>query len=158
MSDIVFWRHAEAHDALEDQSDLDRKLTVKGQRNAERVAHWLDRNLPHQCRVYVSEAKRAQQTVRALPRKSKTLAAINPDASASDVLEAVGWKNGEGADELVVVVGHQPWIGECVATLLQIETPTLLNVKKASVWWLQQRTRDGARETILRAVVAPEFL
>ncbi len=64
MSEIIFWRHAEAHDADADQDDLSRKLTVKGQRQAERVAFWLDRNLPQQCKVFVSEAKRAQQTAR----------------------------------------------------------------------------------------------
>lgn len=158
MSEIIFWRHAEAHDAVAGQSDLDRKLTVKGQRNAERVAHWLDRNLPSQCRVYVSEAKRAQQTARCLPRKSKTLAAINPDATANEVLDAIGWKDGEGVDEPIVVVGHQPWIGECIANLLEISPAESLSVKKAAVWWLQRRTRDDRKETVLRAVVAPEFL
>jgi phosphohistidine phosphatase len=158
MSEIVFWRHAEAHDALEDQSDLDRKLTVKGQRNAERVAHWLDRNLPSQCKVYVSEARRAQQTARCLPRKSKTIAAINPGANASDVLEAVGWKNCEGADEPVVVVGHQPWIGECIAILLGVAPEETFSVKKGAVWWLQQRVRDERTETVIRAVITPEFL
>lgn len=158
MSDIIFWRHAEAHEAIEDQSDLDRKLTVKGQRNAERVAHWLDRNLPSQCRVYMSEAKRSQQTARTLPRKTKLLAAINPDASAADVLEAVGWKDGRGADELVVVVGHQPWMGECIGQLLGIQTVEPLSIKKASAWWLQQRTREERVETIVRAVITPEFL
>jgi phosphohistidine phosphatase len=158
MSEIIFWRHAEAHDALESQSDLDRKLTVKGQRNAERVAHWLDRNLPNQCRVYVSEAKRAQQTARCLPRKSKTLAAINPDATASEVFDAVGWKNGNGVDEPIILVGHQPWIGECIATLLGITTIESLSVKKGAVWWLQHRIREERAETVIRAVVTPEFL
>jgi phosphohistidine phosphatase len=157
MSEIIFWRHAEAHDAIEDQSDLDRKLTVKGQRNAERVAHWLDRNLPNQCKVYVSEAKRAQQTARCLPRKSKTIAAINPGADASDVLDAVGWKNGKGADEPVVVIGHQPWIGDCISMLLGRSEETF-NVKKGAVWWLQQRERNERMETVIRAVITPEFL
>ena len=59
MREIIFWRHAEAHEANEGQDDLDRKLTVKGQRQAERVALWLDRNLPQQCRVFASPAKRS---------------------------------------------------------------------------------------------------
>ncbi len=158
MSDIIFWRHAEAHDALEDQSDLDRKLTVKGQRNAERVAHWLDRNLPNQCRVYVSEARRAQQTARCLPRKSKTLAALNPGANVQDVLDAIGWNNGNGIEEPIIVIGHQPWIGECIARLLSIEANEAMSVKKGAAWWLQQRTRNDVEETVVRAVMTPEFV
>ena len=80
MSEIIFWRHAEAHEATEGQDDLDRKLTVKGQRQAERVAFWLDRNLPQQCRVFASPATRSQQTVSCLSRKSKMLNELNPGA------------------------------------------------------------------------------
>ncbi len=153
--DIIFWRHAEAFDAIDGQSDLDRKLTVKGQRNAERVAHWLDRNLPQRCRVYASEAKRAQQTAHALPRKFKTLAAINPDASAEAVIAAVGW--GE-VDDVIVVIGHQPWIGQCIAHLLQLDAAEPLSVKKGALWWLQKRIRDEEKAVSVRAVITPELL
>ncbi|TAG05993.1 MAG: histidine phosphatase family protein [Betaproteobacteria bacterium] len=153
MNDIVFWRHAEAHDAEFDQVDLDRKLTVKGQRNAERVAHWLDRNLPQQCRVFASEAKRAQQTARCLPRKFKTLAQINPDAGAADVLSAVGW--GEHA-ELTLVVGHQPWMGHCVAQLLGLG-PRDWSIKKGAVWWLQRHGKGEGDAVIVRAVISPDL-
>jgi phosphohistidine phosphatase len=139
MNEIIFWRHAEAHDAEFDQVDLDRKLTVKGQRNAERIAHWLDRNLPQQCRVFASEAKRAQQTARCLPRKFKTLAQINPDAGAVDVLEAVGW--GEHAEVIVVVgLGSRDW-----------------SIKKGAVWWLQRRSKDEGESVVVRAVISPEL-
>jgi phosphohistidine phosphatase len=155
MKDIIFWRHAEAFDAVDGQSDLDRKLTVKGQRNAERVAHWLDRNLPQRCRVYASEAKRSQQTAHCLPRKFKTLAAINPDASAEAVLEAIGW--GE-TDDAIVVIGHQPWIAHCLASLMQLVVAEPLSVKKGAAWWLQKRTRNDTQEIVVRAVVSPELL
>lgn len=155
MSEIIFWRHAEAHDADEGQSDLDRKLTVKGQRQAERVAFWLDRNLPQQCKVFVSQAKRAQQTARCLPRKHKTLVELNPDARPDAVLAAVGW----GAQtEPIVIIGHQPWIGECIHWLL-MEAVAPMTVRKGAVWWLQSRVREeSAQEVILRAVATPELL
>jgi phosphohistidine phosphatase len=154
MSEIIFWRHAEAHDALTDQDDLERKLTVKGQRQAERVAFWLDRNLPQHCRVFVSEAKRAQQTARCLTRKSKTLPQLNPDAKPADVLIAVGW--GEQT-EPIVIVGHQPWIGECIHWLLfGVASP--LTVRKGAAWWMQGRERDGVSEITLRAIATPELL
>ena len=154
MSEIIFWRHAEAHDANEGQDDLDRKLTVKGQRQAERVAFWLDRNLPQQCRVYASPAKRSQQTVRCLSRKSKTLNELNPGARPEEVLAAVGWGI---QTEPIVIVGHQPWIGECIHWLL-MDAAAPLAVRKGAVWWLQSRDRDGEREIIVRAVATPELL
>jgi phosphohistidine phosphatase len=155
MKEVIFWRHAEAFDPVEGQSDLERKLTVKGQRNAERVAHWLDRNLPQRCRVYASEAKRSQQTAHCLPRKFKTLAAINPEATAEAVLDAIGWDDG---DELIVVVGHQPWIGQCIAHIMQFETVDPLSVKKGALWWLQKKTRGDEPTLSVRAVVSAELL
>jgi phosphohistidine phosphatase len=154
MREIIFWRHAEAHDAGVDESDLERKLTVKGQRTAERMAHWLDRNLPQQCKVFASEAKRAQQTVRCLPRKFKTIAEINPDATPDAVLAAIGW----GVhSEPIVVVGHQPWIGQCIARLV-LNKEEALSVKKGAVWWLQQRSRDDGEEIVIRSVISPDLL
>ena len=157
MSEIIFWRHAEAHDASDGQNDLDRKLTVKGQRQAERVAFWLDRNLPQHCKVFVSEAKRAQQTARCLPRKHKTLAELNPDARPQDVLAAIGW--GVQA-EPIVLIGHQPWMGECIHWLLMegMDGRAPLAVRKGAAWWLQSRAREGGSEVIVRAVATPELM
>ena len=155
MSEIIFWRHAEAHDAEAEQDDLSRKLTVKGQRQAERVAFWLDRNLPQQCKVFVSEAKRAQQTARCLPRKHKSLAELNPDAQPAAVLAAVGW----GAQsEPIVIIGHQPWMGECIHWLL-MDAIAPMAVRKGAAWWLQSRSRaDASSEVIVRTVITPELL
>ena len=154
MSEIILWRHAEAHDATEGQDDLDRKLTVKGQRQAERVAFWLDRNLPQQCRVFASPAKRSQQTARCLSRKHKTLNELSPAARPEEVLAAVGWGI---QTEPIVIIGHQPWIGECIHWLLMDATAPL-SVRKGAVWWLQSRDRDGANDVIIRAVATPELL
>ena len=154
MSEIVFWRHAEAHEATDGHDDLDRKLTVKGQRQAERVAFWLDRNLPQQCRVFTSPAKRSQQTARCLARKHKTLDELGPAARPEQVLAAVGW----GAQtEPIVIVGHQPWIGECIHWLLMDATAPL-SVRKGAAWWLQSREREDETELIIRAVATPELL
>lgn len=154
MSEIIFWRHAEAHDADDGQNDLERKLTVKGQRQAERVAFWLDRNLPQHCKVFVSEARRAQQTARCLPRKHKTLAELNPDAQPERVLAAVGWGM---QNEPIVLIGHQPWMGQCINWLLT-QGIAPLSVRKGAAWWLQSRTRADVPDVIVRAVTTPELL
>ena len=41
--DLVFWRHAEAEEGI---PDLQRPLTAKGQKQARRMAEWLDSQLP----------------------------------------------------------------------------------------------------------------
>ena len=87
---IIFWRRAEAHDATEGQDDLDRKLTVKGQRQAERVAFCLDRNLPHKCRVFAATAKRSQQTMRCWSREKNHSLSLAPSARPEEVPAAVG--------------------------------------------------------------------
>ena len=154
MSEIIFWRHAEAHEAVADQDDLDRKLTVKGQCQAERVAFWMDRNLPHHCKVFVSEAKRAQQTARYLPRKHRTLVELNPNAQPQDVLATVGWGS---QSEPIVIIGHQPWMGECIHWLL-MDAIAPMTVRKGAVWWLQSRASEASTTVIVRAVVTPELM
>ncbi len=154
MSEIIFWRHAEAHESDDGQDDLERKLTVKGQRQAERVAFWLDRNLPQHCKVFASEARRAQQTARCLPRKFKTLKELNPDVRPEAVLAAVGWGS---QSEPIVLIGHQPWIGECIHWLL-MDAVAPMTVRKGAVWWLQSRSREALTDVIVRAVATPELL
>ncbi|MEA3194623.1 MAG: phosphohistidine phosphatase, partial [Betaproteobacteria bacterium] len=56
--DLILWRHAEAE---EGGADLERKLTAKGLKQAERVANWLLQRLPGKFAVVASPAARAQQ-------------------------------------------------------------------------------------------------
>ena len=49
--DLILWRHAEAHDAAPGESDLERALTPRGERQAQRMAEWLERVLPESTRV-----------------------------------------------------------------------------------------------------------
>ena len=64
--DLILWRHAEALEMREVRDDLDRALTPKGERQAQRVAAWLNRQLPASAKVLASPARRAQQTAAAL--------------------------------------------------------------------------------------------
>ena len=50
--DLILWRHAEAGDNLSDpEADLERPLRPKGERQAQRVADWLNRFLPDSARI-----------------------------------------------------------------------------------------------------------
>jgi phosphohistidine phosphatase len=153
--DLVLWRHAEAEAGEPDEG---RRLTAKGDKQARRAAEWLHAHLPDSARILVSPALRAQQTAQALAelshRKFKTVEALAPGASAEDVLRAVDWPYSRAT---VVVVGHQPTLGE-VASLLLAGRPLPWTVKKAGIWWLQARERDGASQVALRAVVNPDLL
>ncbi len=110
--DLILWRHAEAADGVPDHA---RELTAKGIKQAAKVAAFLHQHLPREHRVLVSPAVRAQQTAAALTSRFTLAPAIAPGASAQSVLQAARWP---GAGGTVLVVGHQPTLGEVASQLL----------------------------------------
>ena len=153
--DLLLWRHAEAEDARPDGSDLARRLTAKGDRQAAAMGRWLNRNLPPETKILVSPAVRTQQTAQALGRPFATVSAIAPGASPDALLKAAGWPDGTYG-ETVLLVGHQPTLGLLAARLIT-GTPAAWSVKKGAVWWLQYRARRGHDETVLKLVLPAEL-
>lgn len=149
--DLILWRHAEAEPG---EPDLDRRLTAKGIKQAARVAAWLERHLPDRCRVLVSPAQRAQQTALALGRKFKTNPGLAPGASAASILAAANWPDSR---EAVLIVGHQPTLGE-VASLLLAGEEAGWSIRKGAIWWLSDRDREGSDAVRLRVAIGPEFV
>ena len=156
--DLILWRHAEAEDWLEGDgqasSDMDRSLTARGEKQAARMAAWLDRQLPEGARIVVSPARRCEQTALALGRKYRLRPEIAPDASPAKLLELVQWPF---AKSPVLVIGHQPTLGQTIAQLmglLESDCP----VKKGALWWLRNRDRDGHSQTVVVTVQSPEVL
>lgn len=149
--DLILWRHAEAQAG---EPDHGRALTAKGHKQAEKMANWLDLHLPDNCRILVSPAQRAQQTAATLNRKYKTLAELSPGAQYTAVLAAAGWPDSK---ETVLIVGHQPTLGQ-VASFLLTSEPNEWSIKKAGVWWLSNRTRDQGMRAALRAVISPDYV
>lgn len=152
--DLILWRHAEAVDAAEGDDDLARGLTARGERQAARMAAWLNRHLPASARILVSPAVRTQQTARALERKFRTVGALAPGASVEAVLEAARWP---GSREPVMVVGHQPTLGLVASTLLTGEAQPFA-LRKGGFWWLRQRQRHDDEQVVLVAALSPEQL
>ena len=148
--DLIIWRHAEAEDGV---PDLERRLTSKGRKQAERVAQWLLQRLPARFTVIASPATRAQQTAEALGVPVKTERTLAPGATPAAILKACGWPDGKGA---VVVVGHQPDLGRALAHLLG--APGGYSVKKGALWWISNRVRDEKDQTVVRAAVSPDLL
>jgi phosphohistidine phosphatase len=150
--DLILWRHAEAVEVEADLDDLARPLTARGERQAARMATWLNQHLPATTRVLASPARRSQQTVAALERKFRTVPALAPDSTVPALLDAVRWPD---AKEPVLVIGHQPTLGLAAAWLLAgVAQPW--SVKKGAVWWLRQRERDGDGQVVLVTVRGPE--
>jgi phosphohistidine phosphatase len=149
--DLILWRHAEAEPG---EPDVGRRLTAKGIKQAERMATWLDSHLPDTTRVLVSPADRAQQTALALKRKFRVVPELAPGASAAEVLRVAGWPD---AREPVLIIGHQPTLGECAASLLAGEQRAW-SVRKAAVWWLSKRVRDDTASVVLKVVIGPDFV
>ncbi|MBC7946090.1 MAG: histidine phosphatase family protein [Burkholderiales bacterium] len=149
--DIILWRHAEAAPGFPDH---DRVLTEKGAHDAGRMARWLRPRLPGSSTVLVSPARRAQQTAAALTSEYATDAGIGTSASVEIMRDTVLKPLPVAA---VIVVSHQPTLGQLAAQLLSGQ---LLDwsMKPGAICWLTYYERAGAGKAELRAMMSPEFL
>ena len=151
---LILWRHAEAEYG---PSDLARQLTEKGRRQASTVAAWLRGHLPPDTRVLASEAARSRQTAAYLVQDYAVLPALNPDIRAQTLprlLESFDSKAN------LVIVGHQPWLGELCAFLLNSSwnNSHYWSVKKGGVWWFQVKNNNGNFSAKLKAAMTPAML
>jgi phosphohistidine phosphatase len=152
--DLVLWRHAEAIDLELVGDDMLRTLTPRGEKQAQRMASWLDRQLPAGTKILSSPALRAEQTAKAMDRKFKINSALAPLSGVEDLLQLVNWPY---ASACILVVGHQPTLGQTIAHLLGMPGQTCA-VKKGAIWWLRYRERNGERETTVLSVQSPDML
>jgi phosphohistidine phosphatase len=152
--DLVLWRHAQAQDWQLGCDDMARRLTARGEKQAQRMANWLDRQLPEGSRIFVSPSVRTEQTARYLERKFKLCPELKPDASASELLKLVGWPTAKGT---VLLVGHQPQLGHLVSELMSWPAADSA-IRKGAVCWLRHREREGSAQTLVIAVQSPDFL
>lgn len=152
--DLVLWRHAEAQEWVEGCDDMERSLTSRGEKQAARMANWLDRQLPESTRIFVSPARRCEQTALALGRKFKIRPELAPGASVGQLLELVQWPEAKGT---LLVIGHQPTLGQTIAQLIGLSAAEC-SVKKGAVWWLRNREREAHSQTVVVTVQSPEVL
>lgn len=161
--DLILWRHAEARDLPENAAsqaaaDLARPLTARGEKQAQRMAEWLNRFLPESTRVLVSPALRTRQTADALGRKYRTVETLAPGASHTQALSSARWPDSHAP---VLLVGHQPMLGQLAAYLMggasTLDGPPWA-VRKGAAWWLRHRLRAGVAEVVLVSVRTPDKL
>jgi phosphohistidine phosphatase len=149
--ELILWRHADAEDGM---PDAERKLTAKGIKQAKRMAKWLKLHMPAETAMLVSPTQRTLQTARELSVNFKIEPAAGTSGSPRSLLAAVGWPDLKTS---VLVVGHQPTLGETAALLL---TGKVLpwEMKKGAIFWLVRHESGGAPITQLRAAIYPALL
>lgn len=148
---IILWRHAEAKF---DVNDLARELTPKGKKQASKMARILKSMLPEQTECWVSEAKRSQETAAFLPYIKKVCSALNPEAHPMQIAQLLLEIPN---DKTVVIVGHQPWLGQLCAFMLNQnwETSSYWSIKKAAFWWFEAEVVDEVFLAKLQSMRAP---
>ena len=159
FDNVILWRHAQAEQAdLElGEQDNARQLTHKGHNQAKCMARWLKQHLPENTLLLSSPAVRAVQTAEALPHKIQLNNALKPGANLTDVLNALTQYQQQ---KNILIVGHQPWLGELVAYLLaqatfdvaDIQSPNVqspmvqsVGIKKGAVWWLRRHSLEASQ-------------
>ncbi len=149
--ELILWRHADAEDPGP-RGDFARELTKKGRKQAQAMADWLRPRLDGEWTIMSSPAARAIQTVTPLGLPYEVRPGLDPGHGARDMLRESGWPDAGR----VIVVGHQPTLGEVAAMLMGGEGD--IAVRKGAIWWFVARERDGRKEALLRAVLDPDVL
>jgi phosphohistidine phosphatase len=141
--DLVIVRHAIAEDrerfAQKGLDDAERPLTEKGRRRMAKAARGFARIVEKPAVLATSPYLRAVETAEILRRAYgglplTRLSSLVPGARREDVLawleQASG--NGDGRDEkrVVMIVGHEPALGELAAWLITGETHALFPLRK----------------------------
>jgi phosphohistidine phosphatase len=156
--DLILWRHAEAEDGDGRTADAKRRLTARGDKQARKMAAWLNTLLPQNTTVLVSPTERTQQTAHALGRPFEIEPGIGIGAACAGLLAAAGGPSPKvRRGGTLILVGHQPTLGRLAALLLSGSEADWA-FKKGVVWWFSRRTRESEDQVVLRAVMGPDLL
>jgi phosphohistidine phosphatase len=139
--DLILWRHAEA---AAGDPDAARPLTDYGRSQAQLMARWLVTRLPANLRLIVSPARRAQETALTLARSFETNESLSPGTDAATLLRVAGWPD---AERPVMLVGHQPTLGETAAGLIDGRQASW-RIGMGAVWWLRSRQNQRGRSPL----------
>ena len=146
--ELILWRHAEAEDVAAG-GDAARALTKRGRKQSERMGEWLKPRLSDEWRILASPARRAVQTAKGLGLDFEEREALGTGASVAAILREAGWPEGKHS---VVIVGHQPTLGEVAAKLLGARGE--IPIRKGAIWWFAAK----GGQVGLRCGLDPEML
>jgi phosphohistidine phosphatase len=148
---IILWRHADAApaDIEQGEDDMQRHLTTKGYIQAKKMAAWLSQQLSGQLSesaiLVSSPAERALQTAEALKQKMIEEYALRPSANLQEVLKFLASLEAKNVTQMetevkprksLIIVGHQPWLGQLVTHLTGFSGAEI-SIKKGAIWWLR---------------------
>lgn len=57
----------------------------------------------------------------------------------------------------MLIVGHQPTLGQTAIRLLTGQEGDAA-IRKGAIWWFQGRRREAGMQVVLKAVVSPDWL
>ena len=155
--DLIFWRHAEAEDGSASGRDADRVLSKRGRKQAAKMAKWLSQHLPADTQVLCSPARRCLQTATALHDLHDIEIKVADFLSVESTAERIAQEIAKAAPvKALLIVGHQPNLGLLISRLAGIEQHACV-VKKGSVWWLAQRSVDGAIQYYIYTIQQPDL-
>ncbi len=149
--ELILWRHAEA---AAGDPDAARSLTEHGRAQAQSMARWLAPRLPLDLRIIVSPARRAQETARTLARSFETTDHLAPGTDVATLIRVAGWPD---AERPVMLVSHQPVLGETAARLIDGRQASW-RIGAGAIWWLRSRQRKTRSEAVLLLAMEPEML
>lgn len=140
---IILWRHADAApaDIEQGEDDMQRNLTTKGVSQAKKMATWLNLQLSKPSILVGSPALRTMQTAEALKQKIIEAHALRPSANLQEVLKFLTDLETKNKDQIklgnsLIIVGHQPWLGQLVTHLTGFSGAEI-SIKKGAIWWLR---------------------
>lgn len=158
MANLILWRHAEAEEISTNGTDSGRALTKHGRKDADKMAKWLNQHLPSDVQILCSPALRCLETAKALKKLNQQKFRIVDFLGVDGTLETMAREVlREDSTKTLLLIGHQPNLGLFIAQL-QGMSEAICVVKKGAVWWLRQRTVDGALQTYLFTVQHPDYL
>ncbi|MDD3760985.1 MAG: histidine phosphatase family protein [Acidithiobacillus sp.] len=137
--DLVLIRHAEAEEHSADGSDAGRRLTARGEAQAAAVAGALHHFHLQDAEIWYSPKVRTRQTAAALQAELQASVYRPEEALISGDLARLRFAWEECLAEQVILVGHQPLLGDWIAQLAGIHLP----IGKASVTFLHEKTSGG---------------
>lgn len=161
MANLILWRHAEAEDISAAGDDAERALTKRGQKDAAKMAKWLNQYLPQDTEIFCSPARRCLETASALnselapevKRKIQVAEFLGVDSSVAAIAKKV---INDDSSSTILMVGHQPNLGYLIAKVLGMQESACV-LKKGAVWWLRQRSVQGELQNYLFTVQHPDY-
>lgn len=116
---LLLWRHADALPISQTiLTDIERPLSELGIAQATQTAAWLSNKLPSDTQILCSPAKRTIETAQCLNQAMTISDELAPGADLSEVISTIISAWGASQRNNLLVVGHQPWIGQLAQYVL----------------------------------------